>query len=291
MPYSEDVSIRSQAIGYLYVVWWQYKFYLRQNLIGQIARYGVIGLLAFEILGPLTHLVPIGTKENSRAEYLLISFLFGCACVVVWHHTRLHKHVQRHRVVLSSTRVLLEQQSLIQERAKPRGEMGRKQDVVNILDAFVFALEDYYPKQKFAASVMLLEPNAKHFVLYAQDPRAPFEEKATLDNVTSVAGSVRSDKPGTLLYVPRTSCIHALRIASDGFDHTHYRRAAIIPNAFQSLPIDPELLKCLLCVRIPLRDPRRSAILSFSSGKADIMGRLEFDAIKVAAALIATALS
>ena len=96
-----------------------------------------------------------------------------------------------------------------------------------------------------------------------------------------------------MIYVPRTEFVHAARIGVEGSVSSPavFRKARIVANAFQKCSGDPDHLRCLLCVAIPLRGvpSPQSAILCLSRGKPNKMGDLEFHAIKVAAALIGLA--
>ncbi|MEI9812930.1 MAG: hypothetical protein WDO18_09785 [Acidobacteriota bacterium] len=143
-----------EGLSYLYAVYWEYKFFLRQAIVGRYAPHLLILLFLVEILGPMTHLIPVAEKGTAR--YLLTAGLVGTAAVMIWHHQRLHKRVTRSNNVISSVMVLMESDGFLRGKSgtKKIGVMKRKQNVADILDTFAFAVGRYYPKHIFTASLL-----------------------------------------------------------------------------------------------------------------------------------------
>lgn len=284
----------NQTLSYFYIGWWSYKFYFRQAILGRVAPIALLLMFGLDILGPITHVMPI--TESARTRYFTAFTLLAVAVVLILHHHRLRRRIERLQLVLTSTMVLLDFQSTRHAGGgRPDGEMKRRHAVTQILDAFVFALEKNYSGGGVAASVVIRDSQNGPFLMYAQDPRRTFSEHTILDHTRSAAGYTSRELPGTLLYVPRTEYTHAARIGAEGSGgdgHGVFRKARIVPNAFQACAEDPEHLKSLLCVRVPLRDGPASkcAILCISRKQCDGMGDLEFHAIKLAAALVGLAL-
>jgi hypothetical protein len=282
---------RNQIISYLYIAWWSYKFYFRQAIIGPLAPILLIVLSIVDVVGPVTDWLPIAGTE--RARYAIALSLFLVALVLIWHHHRLMRRIERLQLVLTSTMVLLEDQSM-RRRKKGEGEQRRQHSVTNILDAVVFALEHHYPDRKVAATVMTRDSEGRPFRIYSQDPRRTFDPGTILHNTQSAAGYTAQEPLGTLLYVPRAKFVHAARIGAEraGAAKEIFRKSSIVPNAFQICPKDPDHLQSLLCVRVPLPGVSmpECAILCISRGQPNGMGDLEFHTIKVAAALVGLAL-
>lgn len=278
----------TDSYSYLYISLWSYWFYFRQVVLGRVTPFVLLFLFGLDMIGPVAHIAPFAERRK-----LLIDFaLLFVAAVLVWHHHRLQRRIERLQIVLTSTMVILDELGDIKK--KPAGEQARRSAVTSILDAFVFALEKHYPNQNVAASVVISESSGEPFKIFAQDPRLPFNDRVTLHHAESAAGCTAIQAAGTLIYVPRTKFVHAARIGAIGVPSKSpiFRKVRIVPNAFQSRPEDPSHLCSLLCVKIPIRGNvgAKTAILCLSRSKPDGMGDLEFHVIKLAAVLVGIAI-
>jgi hypothetical protein len=289
---NEESAMLGQATSFVYAAWWMYKFFFRQAIVGRLLPWVMGILFVVELLGPLTHL---GELPSSLRRVLSLLLLLT-ALVLIYHHQRLRFRIGRHNVLLSSTMVLLEDES-VRHPDHRTGRDASLQSIADTLQALAFAVEYGDPTHVVNASVLLRSRSGEPFHLLCQDPRGAFRADLALHPLNSVAGKVSEEAIGALLYVPRTDFVHAVRIAQEQgvAGGKIFRTARMVPNAFQRLGTDPAVLKSLLCVKIPIEPTRGDegvcAVLCLSRDMKDAMGDLEFHAIKVAAALISINLS
>jgi hypothetical protein len=175
-------------------------------------------------------------------------------------------------------------------------ETGSGVDAVAILDTFTFALR-FHRKGSINASIVFRKTREEPFTILAQDRDNAFSSMTRLHPTDSVAGNIAQAEPGTIIYVPATKYVHAVQFASTtsvGMTGVPFRTTKIVPSAFQQADsfYDPQIMRALLCIRIPVTGQRSSgcAVLSLSSSRRDAFGDLDFHALKVAGALIAVAL-
>jgi hypothetical protein len=284
-----------EAFSYLYVVYWSYKFYVRLRVIGRVLPILLLLFFAADLVSPITHIFPWETVGWAKSvphwvKITAVCLLSLIAGSLVYHHHRLQVRIERHNVLLTSIMVLTSTSIEVNDAA------GSLEAASAILDGFAFALR-HARKGIVNASIMCQSSPTEDFWLVAQDRDGAFDKKVSLDAQRSAAGAAASESPGSLIYVPATRFLHAVRMASESGvlnNPAIFRTTRIIPGAFEHLDgfYDPRIMRSLICVRLPLEGGAAGghrAVLCLSSSKQDAFGDLDFHAAKVAASLIALA--
>ncbi len=312
----------TEALGYLYIGYWDCKFFLRILIAARIAPV-VLGICIFmEALGAILHVLGLmGHSETPGAPahlwiqaltyvdpYLPIPLLLA-AVITIYHHRRLEIRVKRHQVLLRSIAEVSSSAAHNDRAAAPAArEREARRHVAQILRSVVTALEFENNRrngQPFSASVLIRNGRDVPFHIFEQYPKEIFSEDVALDSVNSVAAAAASEKTGNVVYVPNTRFDHGVRIADEEKrNNNRIRRTQttrIMPGIYQRLrpaQCDPRRLKALICAHVPIEtraDGRKEnqveVVVSFGAPRPDCMGELDFNAAKVAAALIGRAIS
>jgi len=226
--------------------------------------------------------------------------LFITAVALILHHNRLNEKVKKYRNLLTFATVFADSSDEISDLS-PQAAAGA------ILDALVRALErpGMKSRSKNQINATILTRTGRDgapFRIFAQDSSTPFSYELEIP-AESVAGKVvRFDsergRVGALMYVPSTKHVHGIAFEKGTFAEGReiVRGAEIVPATYRVVDeaTETEVLKCLLCIQIPLRQPRDEydesavcAVLSLSGLKADCMDIVSFSAAKLASALLA----
>lgn len=280
-----------EAFGHIYVAFWLCKFYLRQKLIGRVAKFVLIVSSVLEFFGPLTHSHVFSLPKGGPIPEIIMGLLFSSGLVVLVHHHKLQNRITRYHILLSSTRVSLEGVNSRRLSGLNRDRHAEtKKAVSEILEAFIFSLGYLRNGEGFAGSVLMNDAPGAPFHIYGQDSCSRFEGELQIHQTESVAGKTCTEKVGAIIYMPNTKYPHGVRIAGEESrtgERESFRTARIVTSVFQNLPQDVAYLKSMICVRIPLEQATdRIAVLCFSSKHVDVFGDLEFHAVRLAAGLI-----
>jgi len=281
----------SEKRSYLYVSLWMYWYGFKTDYLGKAVGVVLFVLSVIELGGPLTHLVP---EQDMKVRLTTAALLFGTAVLMIWHHHRIEVRTKQYDTLVTSVMLMLEK-----ECAKKSSTPSN--DVANILDALVFALEFKKREKGFLNASVLLRTvqDGEPFRLFAQDSSNALPTNVAVDATHSVAGKVveveqaaikgGKDRPRAIVYVPSTEYVHGVLITGEmrQKDQQIFQGTRVVPSAY--LPLTGninEILQCLLCIEIPMEKSECSAVLSLSSRKKDCLGSLDFTAVKVVAALL-----
>jgi hypothetical protein len=318
VPASQDII--SDLPSLLYVVYWKTKYHFKINYLGPLISITVVLLSGIELFGPFTHLsdeiekvvpatwflyVPETVVHlwHWRGFHLLLALvLFIAAVLMVLHHRFLEKQSERYRELIT---FMLFTAKTIRDSSEQQLTQGRA--AVLLLDNLITALNEYENRpSKLNASILVRKNGSDEpFRIYAQDSSNAFDPTLIIPRDNTVAGRVvkyeRNEKPGILVYVPRTKFVHG--IVFRGGD-VFFSETAICTTPYQVLDeaTEKDVLKCLLCVQIPLKKPvtqsvgqrkhvRREsypiAVLSLSGQAADCMDSFHYIGARLAADLCA----
>jgi hypothetical protein len=176
-----------------------------------------------------------------------------------------------------------------------------------ILDALVHALHGPRKKSgsktRINASILVRRgPPSSPFRIFAQDSQKAFDPLLEIPD-DSVAGRVvrfDSDRGrlGALMYVPSTRHVHGIAFEKGRLTEGRevFTGLEIVPASYRVLDATTEIkvLKCLLCVQIPLKFHEMEydtsnvcAVLSLSAGETDCLSMVSFSAAYLASAMLA----
>jgi len=319
-PDQPDPTLITELGHLAYLGWWMLKFYSRRVLITKFVPKLLLALSVIELSGailhvihPLLHQTPLEARfeklfrivESPRVDIALAVVFFIAALLLVTHHHRLDHRIHRLRALIARMVVLLGQDRF---RNSNRAGLLEKQAVIReALDLFIEAVRYENRYARFHASVLVRKNGQFH--IFAQNTGGRFDlaTKVYGDREKSVAGATACEEPDTLVYVPRASCLHGVKIKAEKAQRSHMPHDAPVEymtesikttrpiwNIFQSLgPENDATITSLLCIRIadPHAHPGNAsdsglAVLSLSCPDHDALGDLEFSAIKFFASLI-----
>jgi len=292
-------------LGGVYVWWWDKKFSLRQRL-GIWAGWGLLALIFIELgVGPVLDLFI--DHFSSPVKRTLGLALFLCASIVVIHHRRLHKRLERHRNFVDVLRKLAVDASLVgKEGSKKKFE----EFVSDALRSLVFIVQDQNNRRPCAFAALLYRTGSgEPFRIFDQSPSGRYPRQLKIDGEQSAAAKVADYSHEETLYIPWTRLRHGVKITSaqnEPEERVSQRRTKSVPgamhissgkNAPDFLPSsDPNARRSLLLSRVafevPGNSPRNSsvAILCVETNKRACLGELDFHAIQVMGILIGTLL-
>jgi hypothetical protein len=321
VPTSQDLI--NDNLSLAHVVWWKAKYNFKVKYLGRLISATVVVLSGVELFGPFTHisdelgrLVPVPWIEHVPASVIntwhsrgfhavLALFLFAAAVVMLLHHRFLEKQTERYRELLAF--MLLTAKTIRDLKELSQQELTQPRAAVLLLDNLISALDAHHLEPKLNASILVRTNGTDEpFRIYAQDSDNAFDPDLDIPRDNTVAGRIveyeRKEKsPGTLLYIPRTKFVHG--IVFRGGD-VFFRENAICTTPYQVLDetTERDVLKCLLCVQIPLKRPikqsigqrknlRREsypiAVLSLSAPHEDCMDSFHYLGARLAADLCA----
>jgi hypothetical protein len=310
----------SAGWSYIYVGFWNIWYTLKIRMIGTIVAVIVFILSAIELIGPFTHLIHETPNSASRLpiwqtewiRYGLASLLFLTAVIMIWYHTVLDAKVKRYRNLITFVMVLAGNIGALDARYGT-------EDAVQMLDGFTRAVDHRAKKPNnkplLNASILIrADKQSGAFSILAQDSCKAFKTDILIPEENSVAGrTVRYDtdheKMGTLMYVPSSRYVHGIAIRSakvaaeeagkTDAEENVFTETEIVPTTYRVVDksVDTDVLKCLLCIQIPLKQPQSGqersyscAVLSLSGRKVDCMNSVHFMGAKLASALLAEVL-
>lgn len=299
----------------MYVGWWNIVYLFKIRVLGPFLASAVVLLSAIELFGPLTHLLDdflpsswLARWHTPWIHYAVTICLITAAIAMVLHHRFLEVQSERLKNLLAFTVVAATNlRTLSSNEHDP-------QTAVGVLDALILSLSSAGDRAKnrkrLNASILMRGAADQSFTIYAQDSANVFKRDARIPARASVAGRVvdydaGTESGGALLYVPSTQYVHGIVFRGGPVS---FRETEISPATYKV--VDPtterDILKCLLCVQIPLkhlsteendgleerrRDGYPIAVLSVSSQGKDCMDSIHFMGAKLAADLIAQFLS
>jgi hypothetical protein len=284
---STSPSVLRQAFNYLYVAVWVYTYWIRTTFVAAVLRRVLVFLGLIELVSPWWHFY-FPTESLPRAWKLIFAVtLFVVVVMLSINHRRLTVRLQRHDVILSSIRLLLEEGVL-----DDRDGVSPHDRVAKVLTALVSSIEYGRRGNRMNATVMIRSATDRKFRIAAQDSHRKFDSELSLDGNCSVAGRAATGPPEVVIYVPNTRFVHGVQIdLLKTFPKREYFRATeIVAGAFEWLDAtNQSLVRSLVCMRVPT-STGLDTVLCVSGQRTNSLGYLELSAIKVAAGLVAEVL-
>ena len=291
-----------QIFGSAYLIWWDKKFAVRQRL-GKWAGVLLLFLAAVEITGPMFHWLFLDGLPRHTQLFVSVG-LVACAVIVISHHHRLEKRLQRHRVLVDAVRCLAAD---IAKRPTFHTLEDVTRFIEDALQSLVFVVQQgNHEKPTACAALLLMPPEADHFTILEQCPKGWHNRELKIDGKESAAARVLNYEAEETLYIPWTRFRNGakiLTIQKDAESHTKHFRTKSEANAMQILggKEAPDLLpaklsgarRSLMCSRVPTQNVSPSekplkgtAVLCLETNKRACLGELDFHAIKVIGVLI-----
>lgn len=289
--------------------WWLIWFNLKPKF-GLLSAIVIAVLSVFELLGPIAHLIPSsscvpgkpcflgGFWQSSGFHYALTGLLFLTALTLIFHHSHLQRKVNKYKDLLTFAAVLAGSEDELRPESAQKAAESILTALVRVLGPKGAKAE---LKSRINATILLRAGKEEEpFRIFAQDSTKPFNDIKIPDD--SVAGRVvKFDRDrgtvGTLMYVPSTQYVHAIAFEKGRFSDTNQlvMGAEIVPTTYTVVDetTEIEVLKCLLCIQIPLKSPQEGsiksnvcAVLSLSGRDVDCLDMVSFSAAKLASALL-----
>jgi hypothetical protein len=303
MPnYVSWLPVWRKAVSYLYILYWDRKYFSRVWSISYLIPWLLVILSAAELVGSLLHFVSFFDESSAPTRIGIASALLAVAGTVVWHHHRLEVRIERHQTIMAMTRVLC---ARAVEYYNPADDGCAKKFIHDALEAFVYALERTRGLGLMNACLVVRDAPGKEFRILEQYPAGTFLSHTRLSCKESAAAIAAAESGNTTVYIPHTKYIHGIRFVFEEDDFMPSKPPAtttrIIENAFQS--IDPgherKFLRSLLCMKVPNEIPLNSRVhdrlriapdatlvLCLGAQQADFMGEIELNSIQVTAKVI-----
>lgn len=285
-PRDESISpsVLKAAFSYLYVAVWVYTYWIR-TITAPVFRWLLVPLIVVELIGPWSDLYSPKESWPLAWRIILAVTLFLVALTLSINHRRLDVRLQRHDVILSSIRVLMEEGTLDDKDAS-----STVKRIGQVLDALVFSIGYGRKHSVINATLMMRAHPDNQFRIAVQDSRSKFDLNISLDANRSVAAKVATEeRPDIVIYVPNTKFLHGVRIdLLKAFPKRDYFRATeIVPGAFQWIDeANQAVVRSLVCIQVPVTTKNVGAVLCVSDQDTNTLGYLELSAMKVAAGLI-----
>src|SRR5258708_6010189 len=190
-----------KAISYIYVAYWDRKYFSRVWWITKLFPILLIVLSGLELLGSLLHFVKWLEDETASVRIGIAFVLLIVAWLMVWHHRRLENRIQRHQAIMAMTRVLCTR-SL--RYYNPNDDSCAPEFIHNTLEAFIYALEHERDMGIMNASLVVRDGPGEKFRILDQYPSGTFLTSVRLDSTESAAAITAAETGSTLVYIPST---------------------------------------------------------------------------------------
>jgi len=266
-------------------------------------------LAVAELLGSLLHFEPWLEEATVPERIGIAIILLIVAGIMVWHHGRLENRIKRHQAIMAMTRVFCVRGL---DYYDPNDEGCALKFIHDTLEGFIYSLEHEREMGLMNVSLLVRDVPGMEFRILDQYPSGTFPVETRLSPTESAAAIAAAEDGNALVYIPSTRQIHGVRILFEG-DVSEFMpskslaatRTRIIENAFQPVDMnsDNKVLQSLLCMGVPneispnsrinerLRiRPGAALVLCLGAHERDCMGELDFNAIQVAARLLALGL-
>jgi hypothetical protein len=270
----ESIRLYREPLIYLSIAAWAFRRQLRE-LMPRIVPIALIVLAALEAFGPLFHVFPLESLAAS-ARVLISSALTFCAFVTVASYHQQRRQIARQSVFLSSVGVLIEQK---ESGFDPDSE---RQQIVRVLEMLTTSLR--YDREHVNLEAALLTSDEDRFRVYCQFPASTVAADVIFNKYSGFPAEVNRESEGDVLYVPYVAFGHGLKISRDG--STRFIPSVIALERSLELPS-----RSLLATKIETGEhatsPHEDAILVLTASRTDFMRNLDFQAVRIAAILIA----
>jgi len=291
----------SEPTSYFYVAWWVIWYKFKTDSLPILFAVIIFIFSFLEVAGPFTHLLP---EQKIGTRIFILVILLIVAIFTLIHHHHLKKRIKQHETVISSIRVLLEDESTPEKEQESSTER-----TIKVLDAMVFALECEREHIKFNATVLTRNAGDNFFQLHSQDSGKNFSTGIFVSSNDSAAAKVIDEEQKMLqkavnegklftpsqrplLYVPSVRYKHAVLIGLERRGNNQvFPTTRIVPSAYvapTSKGSEPNILESPLCAKIPLSENRQGqqAVFCLSSHRANRMGALDFAVSRMAGVLL-----
>jgi hypothetical protein len=300
------------AWSYIYIEIWLRRYRFKVGFGTVITGLLILIFSAIEILGPILHLLPehgagrfgrfVDFIHGVRGRYELFALLLLVAGSMVIHHEVLGKRIGRFRALFGYV--------MAAESIRQSAPAAPKASATALLDALVRVVSPkaskagalITPEEKLKreraeinSSILIRDSGAgQDFSMYTQNSNGRFDATKPVPATASAAGKlvawqVEKQRPGALLYVPRTNQYHGAGLWSDAdAEGPLFNNCKWVDFAFNDLGHGSEtFLASLACVQIPMPATEHEVILCMGSGEPNRFDELEFIAAKMTATMLA----
>jgi positive regulator of sigma E activity len=298
----ESLRLYREPIIFILIAAWSFRRQFREALPKIIPTF-LVSLASIELVGPSLHfLVLINYVHLSLNDFLhtilrsigfgsetfnvFSSFaLFLSAVVMATSYHRQQREASRQSALLSSIGAFIEERDAEDFRSIERLEIQAQ--VQRVLSLIVTSLR--YDRERVQLTAVLLIRGSRGYQVYSAVPET-YSTSLLFDPDSSLMAEVNSEREGEVLYLPYIAFGHGLKISSDG-------EARFVPGIIPvEIALDlPSRSMLAAKIHIPIEsstgeENTDNAVLVLTASRQDFMRTLDFNAVRIAAALIANIL-
>ena len=295
-----------KLLGYLYLAYWWIQYAFRLRVAPKFA-YVVATLSGYEILDSILHQVvdrlhdkgnPLAVKvvtwianhqirfldSDSRVLFWASIIAIPVTVLMVYHHHRIQRRVERHDILLSSLRDVTDEASKIATLSHT--DMAEKDFLRRVLQALTFSLEKHNSyKPLISATILWRSSEAEGFKLLKQFPDDMYVFPPEGLPPRSAADAAVDPQSRGIIYVPWTKFQNGVRVATVESVTPRYSQMDLLDDVFKPMNMENQPV-CHASIEISTGDKNTQYVLCLDANKRSCMGSLEFRALEVVASII-----